>query len=155
MKKKKLIDKLSTWDWKTFVAAWRYYEHSTTISGSSFPADIVERFWGRDNPYTDEVRHRIARQFAHIDHGLRGEKDWKPSKCSPDCYIIPWVTFYQFCRGYIDGYSVLHCEYDGKKEVVTAFHVDYNDRWIPVDRYIENAVAFPYVWEKCIKHIKG
>ena len=80
-KKKKLITRLSMWDWKTLVASWRYFEHGSTISSATFPDDIIKRFWGEGNPYSDDVRYTIAHQFAMTDHRSKGEEDWTEKGC--------------------------------------------------------------------------
>ena len=94
---------ITDWEWTTLVAAWRYYEHGHNISSALFPSEIIDRFWGRGNRYTDDDRRRIALQFATVDHGLRGEEDWtiwqkgRNGEYDSDC--AAWTTFYKFCKG--------------------------------------------------------
>lgn len=155
MKKQKKIDHLSDWEWTTLVAAWRYYEHKHTIVSASFPCDIVSRFWGDGNPYSDEVRNRIAHQFVKIDHGTSGEKDWTMGlipnardafKC--DCSV--WTTFFQFCRGWVDGYAELTVS-DGKcTQTVKAFYTEYTKKWTPMDGYIKHGQYSPYIPDEFI-----
>lgn len=156
----KQINTLTDWDWTTLVAAWRYYEHGHTIVSATFPADIVSRYWGSGNPYTDNVRTRIAQQFAMTDHGLRGEVDWTMwlkdhRDVKSDCDCATWTTFYQFCRGWVVGYKVLKVS-DGKRiETIKAFYTDYTKRWTPVDGYIAHPLNPPYVPEEYIKKLLG
>lgn len=95
----KKIQALSDWEWTTLVASWRYFETRCSIVSDSFPADVVERFWGSGR-YTTSVLDRIARQFAVIDHGTNGEKDWDPVNM-PVGYE-PWAKFYAFCKAWSD-----------------------------------------------------
>lgn len=153
--KQKKIDQLSGWEWTTLVAAWRYYEHGHTIVSATFPRDIVERFWGDGNPYTDNVRDTIANQFALIDHGLDGEGDWtrwlKPDdKGVFDCDCSAWTTFFQFCRGWIDGYTELTVSNGKRTERVKAFYTAFTKKWVPVEGYIKHGQSV-YVPEEYIK----
>ena len=83
-KKEKQISKntekktLTDWDWETLVAAWRYYEHSNSITSSMFPHEIVLRFFC--GAYDEKSCKRIARQFVEIDH-----------RNGPDDKIDGWV----------------------------------------------------------------
>ena len=73
-KKKSLTD----WDWTTLVASWRYYEHRHSITSSTFPHEIVLRFFC--GAYDAESCRKIARQFVEIDH-----------RNGPDDKIDGWV----------------------------------------------------------------
>lgn len=149
---------LTDWDWITLVAAWRYYEHGHTIVSATFPGDIIERFWGARNPYTDEVRTRIATQFAVTDHGLRGEADWKsfmdgkPSWFDTD--YKAWTTFYQFCRGWVRGYATVVASNGKRTETIKAFYTEFNKRWTPVDGYIASPTNPPFIPNEYIKSVK-
>ena len=160
MKGQKKIDHLSDWEWITLVAAWRYYEHGHTIVSASFPCDILRRFWGDGNPYSDEVRNRIAYQFAKTDHGSRGEKDWtmwfKPdTKGAFECDCSAWTTFFQFCRGWVDGYSELTVNNGMHTETVKAFYTEFTKKWTPVDGYIKHGQYSPYIPDEYIVKHKG
>lgn len=159
MKKQKKVDQLSDWEWTTLVAAWRYYEHGHTIASATFPHDVVKRFWGEGNPYSDEVRDTIANQFAKVDHGLRGEEDWtvwiKPDyRGAFDCDYSEWTTFYQFCRGWVDGYADLTVSNGKRTENVKAFYTEFTERWTPVEEYIKHG-QYSYVPEGYIKSKGG
>lgn len=160
MPRKKPIDHLSGWEWTTLVAAWRYFEHGHTFVSASFPSDIVGRFWGDNNPYSDEVRDTIAHQFAKTDHGLRGEEDWtmwlKPdTKIVFECDCSAWTTFYQFCRGWVDGYSELTVSNGKRKQTVKAFYTEFTKKWIPVDGYIKHGQYSPYIPDEYIAKREG
>lgn len=154
---------LTGWDWATLVAAWRYYEHRHTIASAMFPYDMVERFWGKGTRYSDADRNRIARQFAKIDHGIKGEGDWtmwlkkgKDGEFDKDCQDTKvWTTFYQFCRGWIDGYAELTVSNGKRTETVKAFYTEYTKRWTPVYGYIESPYNPPYIPQGYIKSKKG
>lgn len=152
-KAKKKIDRLTMWEWETLVAAWRYYEHGHTIASATFPADIVERFWGAGNPYADEVRATIANQFAKIDHGIRGEADWTQWRTNAafDCDCAVWTTFYQFCKGWVDGFAELTVSNGKRTERVKAFYTEFTGKWTPVDGYIAHPLHSPYIPKEWIK----
>ena len=132
-RRKKPIDKLTDWEWITLVAAWRHYENSMTIVSVTFPFDIIERFFR--GAYSERICKQIANQFAVIDHGIRGEEDWARGKCLRDCDRLAWVKFFRFCQGYVTGFHKVALKNGSVSEEVDAFHVDWNDRWYPVDRY--------------------
>lgn len=160
MKKEKKIDHLTDWEWTTLVAAWRYYEHGHTIASATFPSDMLRRFWGNGNPYSDKVRDTIANQFAKIDHGVRGEKDWtmwlKPNtKGAFECDCSVWTTFFQFCRGWVDGYSELTASNGKRTQTVKAFYTEFTKRWTPVDGYIKHGQYSPYIPDEYIVKQKG
>lgn len=147
MKNKQPKEHLSEWEWETLVAAWRYYEYRHTIVGVTFPEDIVERFFNdKKKEYSDSVRWQIANQFAMIDHGLRGEEDWTPDEKNKglsfgfESDIIPWLKFYRFCEGYVNGFTIVTTK-DLTIKNATAeykcFHVDYTDRFYSVEHYIK------------------
>ena len=147
---KKPIDKLTDWDWTTLVATWRYCEHRHDIVSATLPADIVSRFFtGR---YSDADCDRIAHQFAITDHGARGEEDWNP-KAVID--TLQWTKFYRFCEGYVNGYHTVVLNDGTGEQAVKAFHVDFNDRWYPVDRYIASPLETSYCNPDCIVSIDG
>lgn len=152
--KKKLITRLSMWEWETLVASWRYYEHGSTISSASFPDDIIERFWGEGNPYSDDVRYTIAHQFAMTDHQSKGEKDWTDKGCfSFECDILSWTTFYRFCEAWVNGFTPITVAWpEGEQTVHMCFHTDWNDTWYPRDEYIRHGTNFK-INPKLIVHI--
>ena len=160
-KKQRKIDRLSSWEWETLVAAWRYYEHGHTIASAMFPHDMVERFWGEGNPYSDEVRDTIANQFAKIDHGLNGEGDWtkwlsESAKRNDfkDCDCAAWTIFYAFCKGWCDGFTTITASNGERTETVEAFYTDYTRKWTPVDSYVKNPLHPAYIPDKYIKEKK-
>lgn len=132
------IKALPMWDWTVLVAAWRYYEYRNTIAANQFPEDIVERYWGKDGMriYGDEVRDTIARQFALVDHGSRGEMDWDDETPISSCDTKVWRKFYWFCRAWATRSFVKLSVSNGEiTEVVETFSA--NGRIYPKDRYIE------------------
>ena len=140
-KKQPPIGRLSMWEWDTLVAAWRYYERVMTITSASFPRDIIQRFWGKGNPYSDEVRDTIANQFAITDHGSKGEKDWTELYKAMDCDLTAWITFYRFCEAWCKGFEPLKVRYKNNNgewvtDTIEAFHTDYKDRWFDKEGYI-------------------
>ena len=153
--KKELKDRLTMWEWDTLVGAWRWYEYGATATSASFPSDIVQRFWGEGNCYTDNVRHLIAYQFAMTDHKRKGEKDWTDKTgLKMDCDVRPWTTFYRFCESWVKGFTPITVRDPDTKKVmaVMAFHVDYTDRWIGRDQYIKRGDN-GFINPKCILHI--
>lgn len=138
--------KLTDWDWTTLVAAWRYYEHGRTIASAMFPAEVIERFF--TGKYDPESEMRIARQFADVDHGLRGASDWD---MHDDCDKKPWQKFYYFCKAYCDGFVDVEL-IDGN--TVKAFYNPKTDRWIPVDRYISRPDTDIFIAPDAIVKIK-
>lgn len=157
------IDSLTDWEWTTLVAAWRYYEHGHTIASATFPSDMLRRFWGNGNPYSDKVRDTIANQFAKIDHGMRGEKDWTVwlkkdidgATLHDDCDAKVWTTFYQFCNGWVNGFVEVTARNGKVQKTVKAFYTEYTDRWTPVDGYIANPLLSPYIPKEFIVSTKG
>lgn len=132
----KKIKELDNWEWSTLVASWRYYEYRMTIASATFPADIIGRFW-RSGRYSDEVLTTIARQFADVDHGLRGEEDWMVGLNSTglmDMDKRPWCKFHAFCHAWIHGFTEAVLS-DGKK--YRLFYSKYTRRWYPADAYIK------------------
>lgn len=153
--KPKLIERLSMWEWDTLVAAWRYYEHGATITSASFPWDIVRRYWGEGNNYSDNVRLTIANQFAITDHGGKGENDWTEG-IGMRCDKVPWTTFYRFCEAEAKGYKQLTVKPPkGKSETLSnCFHCDYTDRWHERDGYIREGQNM-FVDPQCIVSVEG
>ena len=127
MKKDTKKKTLTDWDWKTLVAAWRYYEHRHTITSSSFPHEVVTRFF--TGKYDDKTCNRIARQFVEIDH-----------RTGPDDYISGWVgrasfreidrkawrLFYFYLSAWIYGFTKARVTLGGKSGHVDVFHADGN-----------------------------
>ena len=133
--KQQVIDNLTMWEWETLVASWRYYEHGMTISSACFPHDIVQRYYGEGNNYSDNVRKTIANQFVNIDHHGKGEHDWDDSGMS--CDKRAWRAFYRFCEAWLNGFHTIGVKrVDGKIERLEAFHTDFEDRWYIKDIYI-------------------
>lgn len=158
-KKPKGKQRLTDWEWMTLVGAWRYYERRATIASATFPADIVERFWG-SGMYSDEALTQIARQFAEIDHGMDGEKDWIGDKTIRDCDRKPWCLFYAFCKAWLGGFSTVVMDGDGADgthihDEPKCFHCDYTGRWYPVDEYLFNPRNPRYCAEEFIKEIRN
>lgn len=120
--------KLDDWEWDTLVGAWRYYEHRSSITACMFPAEIVSRYWGGN--WNKEDRHKIAYQFAFVDHQLRGMDGWEYNE---DC--LPWMKFLAFCKAYCIGFPTIRVRSDnGSTRMLEAFFCD--DRWYSVDEYI-------------------
>ena len=119
-KEPELIDHLSMWDWETLVASWRYFEYGMSASSSCFPHDIVSRFWGDGNRYTDNVRDTIANQFVNVDHHTKGERDWTDKGMR--CDRRAWTAFYRFCEAWLKGFAKIGVKrVDGKIERVRLF----------------------------------
>lgn len=136
-KKRQVIDHLSMWDWETLVASLRYFQYGMTISSASFPHDVVQRFWGKGNPYSDGVRNTIANQFVNIDHHGKGEHDWDDVGMS--CDRRAWTAFYRFCEAWLKGFAKISVKRtDGKIERLDAFHTDFEDRWYLKDLYVDH-----------------
>lgn len=121
------LKRLTDWDWTTLVAAWRYYQHRSTIVSATFPRDIYERYFTGE--YAPKDCRRIAYQFYYIDHGRDGEADWQGQS---DIDAKPWTAFFAFCKAYYEGFTRLRLK-DGS--VVEAFHCETSKRWIPRKRY--------------------
>ena len=140
-KEPELIDHLSMWDWETLVASWRYFEYGMSASSSCFPHDIVSRFWGDGNRYTDNVRDTIANQFVNSDHHRKGEHDWDDKGMR--CDRRAWTAFYRFCESWLKGFDKIGVKrVDGKIERVDAFHTDFEDTWYVKDFYIEHGESW-------------
>lgn len=129
--KTKRLKRITMWDWTTLVAAWRYYEGRRTIASAMFPSEIVERFF--TGKYSPDDEARIARQFAEVDHGIRGAADWDGFD---DCDKVPWQVFYYFCKAYA------HNAFVEIKTVDNGLHKCFRDetrnRWIPVEIYLRS-----------------
>ena len=146
---RKRTKELSAFEWKTLVAAWRYYEHGGSIGTATYPDDMVERFFSIDSPYSLESQRKIARQFWYVDHGTRGEEDWKDSVFN-ECYRTPWCKFFAFCKGFDTGFSSLKL-IDGTTE--KAFFCETTKRWYPVRFYVKNPRVEQHVAEEGIAEI--
>ena len=153
--KKELKARLTMWEWDTLVGAWRWYEYGATATSAGFPRDIVDRFWGEGNCYTDTVRLLVANQFAMTDHGRNGEKDWtEQTGFKMECDLRPWTTFYRFCEAWVKGFTPITVKNPDTKKVegIMSFHVDYTDRWLGRDQYIKWGDR-GFINPKCILHI--
>ena len=153
MPRKKPIDRLTNWEWTTLVAAWRYYENRMTIASATFPEGIVKRFF--QGAYSTRVCKQIANQFAVIDHGIRGEKDWADDKYLHVCDKKPWTKFFRFCQGYVAGFHKVALKSDNLQQEVDAFHVFWLDRWYPVKEYLERPHLETYCAPEFIVSIDG
>lgn len=164
------IDILTNWEWTTLVASWRYYEHRSSITAETFPADIVSRFWGSGR-YSREVLDKIAHQFAVVDHGMNGEREWeKPNHVGRE----PWTQFYAFCRAWSDHEGGFVAVSEIKKRTaknafllppfisqigllnqdrIVCFRCETAKRLYPVSVYINNPHLEIYVDESKIKMI--
>lgn len=131
-------NRLSTWDWETLVAAWRYYEGRSTIAAAMFPGEIVQRFWGVDGlkRWDDSARKQIANQFVFVDHGIRGLEDFRGEDG------IPWRLLYSFLRDWMAGFAKVRAS-DGNKEEVVECFLAFGE-YYPAQQYIDN----PFL--KCI-----
>lgn len=152
----KKIEMLEGWEWETLVGAWRYYEYRSTIVSASFPHVIVQRYWGGGNNYSDKVRIQIARQFAEIDHGARGERDWTEAYSLHKCDICPWTVFYAFCKAYLKGFNVLTLQNseDDKSSKLECFFTESDKQWRCKDVYIARGEDM-YVNKDCILDYGG
>lgn len=148
--KKRTEKTISDFEWRTLVAAWRYYEHGGTIGTSTYPSEIVERYFSPDSSYSFEDQRKIARQFWYVDHGIRGEGDWKDSVFS-DCYRTPWCKFFAFCKGFDTGFQELKLT-DGTTE--KAFFCERTSRWYPVRFYIKNPSVEQFVAAEGIAEVR-
>ena len=148
--KKRTEKTISEFEWRTLVAAWRYYEHGGSIGTATYPSDIVERYFSPESPYSFEDQRKIARQFWYVDHGIRGEDDWKDSAFS-DCYRTPWCKFYAFCKCFDSGFPELKLA-DGSTE--KAFFCVRTSRWYPVRFYIKNPRVEQFVAEDGIVEVR-
>ena len=154
--KQQVIDTLTMWEWETLVASWRYYEHGMTISSACFPHDIVQRYWGGGNNYSDNVRKTIANQFVNIDHHGKGEHDWDDSGMS--CDKRAWRAFYRFCEAWLNGFHTIGVKrIDGKIERLEAFHTDFEDQWYTKDIYIAHGtdVKIPKEYIVDVPHLEA
>lgn len=145
---RKSSKELSAFEWKTLVAAWRYFEHGGSIGTATYPEDLVERFFSPESSYSFETQQKIAHQFWHLDHGIRGEEDWQNSG---ECYRTPWCKFFAFCKGFDTGFSSLKL-IDGTTE--KAFFCETTKRWYPVRFYVENPHVEQYVAEEGISEVE-
>ena len=125
---------LSDWDWKTLVAAWRYYEHGHTITSAMFPHEIVKRFFTGE--YDEKSCKRIAHQFVEIDH-YNGPDDkisgWVGDDTFGECYRKAWRLFYSYLYAYLYGFKTAKVTLDGKIGLVEVFLAD--GKWYARERY--------------------
>lgn len=154
MKRKK---KMTMFEWTTLVGAWRYYEKRATIASATFPADIVEHYWGSGR-YDDADLHQIANQFAEIDHGSDGEAYWSEDKTIHDCDRKAWCKFYAFCKAYCNGFSTVvlngkNMYGDHIHEEPQCFRCEYTGRWYSVADYISNPHLEKWCNQRLIKKI--
>ena len=121
------LKKLSDWDWTTLVAAWRYYEHRSSITSAMFPHEIVKRFF--TGSYEDESCRRIARQFVEIDHH-DGPDDkisgWVGDDIYCGCDRRAWRLFYFYLKACLCGFSKATVTIDGKSGRIAVFYADGN-----------------------------
>ncbi len=137
---------LTKWDWTTLVASWRYYEHGHTIASAMFPGEIVERFFSGE--YDRESCFDIARQFAYVDHGIRGYGDWPERNAGLDSLDTDrkvWCKFLSFCRAWCDGFTMLTVNNGKREEKMEAFWCEINKRWYPKREYVENPNVEMYI----------
>ena len=127
MKKETKKKTLTDWEWKTLVAAWRYYEHRHTISSAMFPHEVVERFF--TGAYDEESCKRIARQFVEIDH-RNGPNDKIDGWVGDDLYCSSdrraWRLFYSYLYAHLHGFNTVKVALDGKIGLVEVFLSDGN-----------------------------
>ena len=125
---------LSDWDWKTLVAAWRYYEHGHTITSAMFPHEIVKRFFTGE--YDEKSCKRIAHQFVEIDH-YNGPDDkisgWVGDDTFGECYRKAWRLFYSYLYAYLYGFKTAKVTLDGKIGLVEVFLAD--GKWYAREGY--------------------
>ena len=160
MAKKKQVESIGGWDWRTLVASWRYYEYRHTISSATFPCDIIERFW-QSGKYAKSALDQIARQFAHLDHGSRGEEDWSfmKSEVELSCDARPWCKFFAFCDAwYKDAFKTVVM--DGELNTgrihfeEKAFFCKLTKRWYSVNGYIANPHREVSLADEFIREVK-
>lgn len=134
MKTKTKKNKLTDWDWKTLVAAWRYYEHGHTITSAMFPHEVVKRFF--TGKYDDDSCKRIAHQFVEIDHynGLDDKiSGWVGDDTFGECYRKAWRLFYSYLYAYLYGFKTAKVTLDGKSCLVEVFCAD--GKWYAREGY--------------------
>lgn len=132
---------LSDWEWTTLVGAMRYYQYRQTIVSASFPEKIVSRYWGSGR-YGKAVQRKIANQFAMVDHGLNGERDWAVLS---DIDRLSWCKFYAFCKGVCNGFLIYSVLDGGKVCKDECFHCETTGRIYPVGMYIHNPYLACYL----------
>lgn len=125
---------LTDFEWTCLVGAWRYYEHRNTIAASMFPRELVWRYFGEGNPYSEKARMAIAEQFVSDHH--RGEEDWADERW--ECDKIPWSCFYNFCKGYSQGFQTVKVKNPNtrQKQSLPAFYTAADKKWRNSDLYI-------------------
>ena len=126
--------KLTDWAWTSLVAAWRYYEHRSTITAAMFPHEIVKRFF--TGSYDDESCIRIARQFVRIDHHA-GPDDkisgWVGDDSFGDCDRRAWRLFYFYLRAWLVEFATAKVTLGGKIGLVEVFLAD--GKWYSREGY--------------------
>lgn len=145
-KKQKEID---VFEWECVVAAWRYYEHRSTIAAVGFPSDLVKRYFASGD-YSEDDKERLANQFAKVDHGLRGIRDWHWKDDGDTNWMHEyhqWIKFYAFCKAYVDGFTELNLKNSktNKTKTCKAFFLETTGKWYPVDDYLNNAYVDVFV----------
>lgn len=118
---------LNNWDWLTLVAAWRYYEHRSSIVSATFPHDIVTRFFtGR---YDEESCKRIAHQFVMIDH-RKGPDDKITGWVGDDIFCSSdrraWRLFYFYLSAVLVGFKTAKVTVLGVSGITDVFCADGN-----------------------------
>lgn len=135
---------ISSFEWATLVAAWRYFEHRHTITSYMFPHEIVARFFTRK--YDDESCIRIANQFVCIDH-LPGPNDeisgWVGDSAIGECDRRAWRLFYFYLKTWLCGFPVAKVTLDGKSGRLDVFCAD--GKWysrVGYEKFGENAAPY-------------
>ena len=128
-------------NFEMLIGALRYYENRMTAASASFPGDVIKYYFTGDN-VDEEFCKRVAYQFAFTDH--KSEADWADSEF--DCDREVWTRFFQFCRGYINGFTKIECtDKKRNKFIYHAFKVDYENLYYDVDSYLSNPQFPPYI----------
>lgn len=136
--------KLTDWDWTTLVAAWRYYEHRSTITAAMFPHEIVKRFF--TGSYDDESCIRIARQFVEIDHrdGINDKiSGWAEDYIFGECDRRAWRLLYSYLYAHLYGFKTAKVTLGGKSGLVEVFLSD--GKWYAregYERFGENVAPY-------------
>ena len=126
-----------SFDFELLIGALRYYEYRMSIASASFPGNVVRCYWVVAERTDKHIQFckRVANQFVHTDH--KSEYDWAQSEF--ECDREPWTRFYNFCKGYVDGYYKVHCKLKSGEIIdKTAFKVEYENHYYPLDKYLEN-----------------
>ena len=155
---------ISTFEYGSVVAAWRYYAGGGSIQSVSYIGDVVEHFWGNDswkdrvktrsltmkpkeNPYTEADRVRIAGQFVEVD--FRDE-------CSRERFKKEWQVAYEFFKAYLNqDFKTIELKNAKQKLHETVDCFKFGDEWIPWKMYVKNTEAYPHCEPKYIVSIDG